>query len=275
MLIMDSIEEKYEAEINKLNKALEQYRRWTNDLQSGMYINCVYCGHRYGPRKDTPVAIADALKKHIEQCPEHPLSAAKEEIEKRDNEIEELRHLGKTHKEEIATLKAELEWQIYRPLMKGETTKDGDQGLLPDEDAFWTTLYGIHREVPDPAYPTHCHYRRRVAFELKEQITVLRAEIVALKARVSELNNALRLHMAVSPDDPLIITPVEKEIVILRAEVTTQREEIAALKAEVERLRGAFREQLRIEPPFYTWTGHDLRLLEIAKAALKEVADES
>ena len=28
------------------NKRLEQ---WVNDLQSGMYINCVYCGHRYGP----------------------------------------------------------------------------------------------------------------------------------------------------------------------------------------------------------------------------------
>ena len=115
--------------IEKRDKALEQYRRWTNDLQSGMYINCVYCGHRYGPRKNTPVAMADVLKKHIEKCPEHPLSAAKKEI--------------------------------------------------------------------------------------------------------------------------------------------------AELKTEVERLRGAFREQLRIEPPFYTWTGHDLRLLEIAKAALKEVADES
>ena len=24
-------------------------RQWIDDLQSGMYINCVYCGHRYGP----------------------------------------------------------------------------------------------------------------------------------------------------------------------------------------------------------------------------------
>ena len=30
-------------------------------------------------------------------------------IKKQDNEIEELRHLGKIHKEEIAALKAEVE----------------------------------------------------------------------------------------------------------------------------------------------------------------------
>lgn len=54
--------------------------QWVSDCQSGMYVNCVYCGHRYGPREDTPVAMADVLREHIEQCPKHPLSAAKEEI---------------------------------------------------------------------------------------------------------------------------------------------------------------------------------------------------
>jgi hypothetical protein len=47
---------------------------WVADLQSGMYINCVYCGHRYGPDPGTPVAMADVLKEHIAQCPKHPLS---------------------------------------------------------------------------------------------------------------------------------------------------------------------------------------------------------
>jgi hypothetical protein len=46
---------------------------WIDDLQSGMYINCVYCGHRYGPVRSTPVSMADALKLHIAQCPLHPL----------------------------------------------------------------------------------------------------------------------------------------------------------------------------------------------------------
>jgi hypothetical protein len=60
----------------------QRLQKWVADLQSGMYINCVYCGHRYGPKEDTPVAMADVLKAHIEQCPEHPLSHAKAEIER-------------------------------------------------------------------------------------------------------------------------------------------------------------------------------------------------
>ena len=57
-----------------------QFKAWVADCQSGMYVNCVYCGHRYGPREDTPMAMADVLKAHIEQCPEHPLSKARARI---------------------------------------------------------------------------------------------------------------------------------------------------------------------------------------------------
>ena len=58
----------YEQKIARLTQ-------WVYDLQSGMYVNCVYCGHRYGPGETTPVSMADALKAHIEQCQEHPMSA--------------------------------------------------------------------------------------------------------------------------------------------------------------------------------------------------------
>ena len=51
----------------------ERLRKWVEDIQSGMYVNCVYCGHRYGPGDATPVSMADALKAHVEQCPEHPM----------------------------------------------------------------------------------------------------------------------------------------------------------------------------------------------------------
>lgn len=54
---------------------IERLKAWVADLQSGMYVNCVYCGHRYGPGETTPVSMADALKAHIETCPEHPMSA--------------------------------------------------------------------------------------------------------------------------------------------------------------------------------------------------------
>jgi hypothetical protein len=55
-------------------------QKWVRDLQSGMYVNCVYCGHRYGPGETTPVSMADALKAHIEKCPEHPMSKMREAL---------------------------------------------------------------------------------------------------------------------------------------------------------------------------------------------------
>ena len=58
-----------------LANEIERLQAWVSDLQSGMYINCVYCGHRYGPGETTPVSMADALKAHIETCPKHPMSA--------------------------------------------------------------------------------------------------------------------------------------------------------------------------------------------------------
>lgn len=53
---------------------IEQLNKWVDDLQSGMFINCVYCGHRYGPKDGTPVTMADVLKRHVVQCPKHPMS---------------------------------------------------------------------------------------------------------------------------------------------------------------------------------------------------------
>ncbi len=62
----------------------QQLEAWIDDLQSGMYINCVYCGHRYGPNSGPNhlVTMRKALEQHITECPKHPLSAAKKEIAK-------------------------------------------------------------------------------------------------------------------------------------------------------------------------------------------------
>ena len=72
--------------IESLQADNERLRQWVNDLQSGMYVNCVYCGHRYGPEKDTPVSMADILKAHIEQCSEHPMSKLKAQLTERTAE---------------------------------------------------------------------------------------------------------------------------------------------------------------------------------------------
>ncbi len=56
-----------------------------------------------------------------------------------------------------------MEWDYYRPLKKGELTQDGDEVLGPEEDAEWIPVEkGHYREVPDPLYPAHCHYRRPI-----------------------------------------------------------------------------------------------------------------
>jgi len=54
---------------------------WVRDLQSGMYINCVYCGHRYGPEDKVPSSMADMLKRHVAQCPEHPMAKCVKALE--------------------------------------------------------------------------------------------------------------------------------------------------------------------------------------------------
>lgn len=63
-----------------LIKELGRLREWVHDLQSGMFINCVYCGHRYGPDDEVPSTMADALKEHVEQCPDHPMSKLRAEV---------------------------------------------------------------------------------------------------------------------------------------------------------------------------------------------------
>lgn len=68
-------------EADDLRAANEKLRAWVADCQSGMYVNCVYCGHRYGPGETTPVSMADALKAHIERCDEHPMAALRSAYE--------------------------------------------------------------------------------------------------------------------------------------------------------------------------------------------------
>jgi len=77
-LVEDAIRRDREERGNKTT----ELRRWVDDLQSGMYINCVYCGHRYGPKENTPMSMADVLKEHIERCPKHPMSKLKQENER-------------------------------------------------------------------------------------------------------------------------------------------------------------------------------------------------
>ncbi len=69
------------TERNQARAIIQKLQQWIDDCQSGMYINCVYCGHRYGPDDGNHlVTMRDALEAHISVCPSHPLSSAKAEI---------------------------------------------------------------------------------------------------------------------------------------------------------------------------------------------------
>ena len=69
-----------ESRAEQAEAELKRYKEWVNDLQSGMYVNCVYCGHRYGLADKVPVSMAESLKQHIENCTEHPMSKLKAEL---------------------------------------------------------------------------------------------------------------------------------------------------------------------------------------------------
>ena len=53
---------------------ISRLTQWINDLQSGQYTTCIYCGHRYGPTTEISASKSQILKEHIEQCPLHPMS---------------------------------------------------------------------------------------------------------------------------------------------------------------------------------------------------------
>lgn len=53
-----------------LQTEIDKYKNWIQDLQSGLYINCLYCGYRYGPVNGH---AQEKLQNHIYQCPKHPM----------------------------------------------------------------------------------------------------------------------------------------------------------------------------------------------------------
>lgn len=65
----------------EVREEIIRLRQWVSDCQAGMYINCVYCGHRYGPDDEVPATMAEVLKEHIASCPEHPMSALRKQLD--------------------------------------------------------------------------------------------------------------------------------------------------------------------------------------------------
>jgi hypothetical protein len=62
------------AQVTRLQKEVHDLNLWVDDLQAGLYINCVYCGHRFGPKDSFPPSMRDKLSEHIFECAKHPAS---------------------------------------------------------------------------------------------------------------------------------------------------------------------------------------------------------
>jgi hypothetical protein len=67
-------------EVEIITKEIEALQQWIKDVQGKTFVNCIYCGHRYGAASTTPVALADIMKQHVAQCPKHPLSVTKKAL---------------------------------------------------------------------------------------------------------------------------------------------------------------------------------------------------
>jgi plasmid maintenance system antidote protein VapI len=90
----------------ELHSHILELQQWINDLQAGCYINCVYCGHRYGPNDEVPGSMADVLKEHIEKCPKHPMSI----LRKQNAElVRDMNALDGCWEKKVAVLQTQVE----------------------------------------------------------------------------------------------------------------------------------------------------------------------
>jgi len=83
-------------QIEELQKEIARLEQWIDDLQSGLYINCVYCGYNFGREDSVDESMRTSLQKHMETCPKHPMSILKlrnEKLEGFKTEIDELMEL--------------------------------------------------------------------------------------------------------------------------------------------------------------------------------------
>ena len=113
----------------KQREEITRLQAWVNDLHSGMYINCVYCGHRYGPEESTPSVMADVLKQHIEKCPKHPMSKLKEDNARLQESVVRIECIVGQQKDTIVALGTDnkrLQAQVasLERIMERETEKN-------------------------------------------------------------------------------------------------------------------------------------------------------
>lgn len=129
----------------ELEQEIERLQQWVNDLQKGIYVNCVYCGHRYGPEDETPTSMADVLKEHIEQCSEHPMSKLKQEFEQLQANIIDFKEIIQQRGDSLDKKNSEIE-QLRNQMIQAAR---GSAGIvdLAEENVKLTAQLAAMREV--------------------------------------------------------------------------------------------------------------------------------
>ena len=57
-----------ETVIDQQRAEIERLKQWVEDLQGEAWVNCVYCGFRFGPVEKFPVSTTEIFTKHLRQC---------------------------------------------------------------------------------------------------------------------------------------------------------------------------------------------------------------
>lgn len=183
------------AEIDRLNK-------WVSDLQSHLYINCVYCGHRYAP--GTGPAMQQVLYDHIKVCPKHPLAAALKEIERLKEElknydeatardvkyVESIRNIMDERGRDIETLQAKI------AELKAAATGEEFAGWAKGHQEF-AQMRAAERQADD-------FEAQQEAKTIKDEGPVTEAERIAVAEQFQDPKNAA--------DDPVIRAAIEKRV---------------------------------------------------------------
>ncbi len=159
---------------------LERLRQWVDDLQAKMYINCVYCGHKYGPEDEVQSSMADVLKSHVEKCPSHPMSKLKRELEV----LRVAEHM----------LRGYLKWAVEY-IRKGFTEQQdccgtGDEPHT-DDCPFMAACLAVAEDAPKSVEPSDAPPVVRVeVVQASEYQTRLRVSIRGMKVGELVVQNA-------------------------------------------------------------------------------------
>lgn len=113
-----------DKQIEELQEKLAQMEQWIDDLQSGLYVNCVYCGYNFGQKDAVDESMRTSLQNHMETCPKHPMSILKQRNEKLEGFRTEIENLLEKIVDEY---NRDIQWMPNYDLFFGEICKSVDK----------------------------------------------------------------------------------------------------------------------------------------------------